>query len=114
MRPDTEDTLAIRASMLVLFTAMLHPVISAGLAVVLLPRLGGSGSWSTRTGSDRPLAQPPRFPLSRAQPGSSSASGISKVARIGTSGMKTTTIAATIAAAIPTQKLDAIAIDTES
>ena len=57
---------------------------------------------------------PPFWIPTEAQPGSNSGSGISKVERIGTSGMKTTTITATIAAAIPTQKLDEIAIDTES
>ncbi len=43
-----------------------------------------------------------------------SASVISNVARIGTSGRKTTTATATTAATMPTQKLAAMAIDTES
>lgn len=37
---DLEGTLAIVASLLVLFTAMLDPVISASLAVILLATAG--------------------------------------------------------------------------
>ena len=46
--------------------------------------------------------------------GSASGSDISNVSRIGSSGRKTTTITATTAAAIPTQKLEAIATESES
>jgi hypothetical protein len=54
------------------------------------------------------------YPAAMSPTTAGSGTSISKVSRIGTSGRKTTTNTATIAAAIPTQKLDAIAIDTES
>jgi hypothetical protein len=42
MRIDPEGTLAVLASVLVLFTAMLDPAVSAGLAVVIL---AAGGIW---------------------------------------------------------------------
>ena len=42
MPKDVEGTLAVLAAMLVLFTAMIDPVISAGLAAIIL---AASGAW---------------------------------------------------------------------
>lgn len=68
----------------------------------------GRRAWaaSPRRASTHPVAMSPKT--------AGSGASISKVSRIGTSGRKTTTNTATIAPAIPTQKLEAIAIETES
>ena len=42
MNDDREGTLAVVASLLVLFTAMIEPVISASIAVIVL---AGAGIW---------------------------------------------------------------------